>query len=140
MIKIAHFPVLIALSIVGACSSSEAPEEKTETSQQRTFTEEDKRIGRLLTVGSDEIDESASPQYRATLCSLALQAIEGRMRGALSDEQLKAFAQAQSLYDQPARAGASAEDAQLTRDEVETAYPDESDRARFAIGCLQDLA
>ena len=62
------------------------------------------------------------------------------MRGALSDEQLKAFAQAQSLYDQRARAGASAEDAQLTRDEVETAYPDESDRARFAIGCLQDLA
>jgi hypothetical protein len=140
MIKIAHLPALIALGMVGACSSNEAPEEKTETSQQRTFTEEDKRIARLLTVGSDEIDESASPQYRATLCSLALQAIEERMRGALSDEQRQAFAQAQSLYDQRARAGISAEDAQLTRDEVETAYPDESDRARFAIGCLQDLA
>ena len=111
-----------------------------ETSQRQTFTEEDKRVARLLSVGNDEIDESASPQYRATLCSLAFQAIEERMRGALSDEQRQAFAQAQSLYDQRARAGISEEDAQLTRDEVETAYPDESDRARFAIGCLQDLA
>ncbi|MCH2486333.1 MAG: hypothetical protein MK010_01120 [Erythrobacter sp.] len=126
--------------MVGACSSNEAPAEKTGTSQQQTFSDEDKRIARLLSVGSDDIDESASPQYRATLCSLALQTIEERMRGALSDEQRQAFAQAQSLYDRRARTGVSAEDQQQTRDEIETAYPDESDRVRFAIGCLQDLA
>jgi len=125
--------------MVGACSSNEVPAEETETSQQQIFNDEDKRVARLLSVGREEIDKSASPEYRATLCSLALQAIEARMRGALSDEQRQAFAQAQSVYGQRARTGISAEEQKQTRDEIETAYPDESDRVRFAIGCLQDL-
>lgn len=140
MIESTRLLAMIALCMVGACSSNEAPTKNTKTSQQQTFTDEDKRIARLLSVGSDDIDESASPQYRATLCSLALQAIEERMLGVLSDEQRQAFAQAQSLYDQRARTGMSAPDQEQTRDEIETAYPDDSDRVRFAIGCLQDLA
>lgn len=139
MMKYPRLSALIALSAVSACSSSEVPVEETETSQQKAFTEEDRRIARLLSVGGNDIDDSASPRYRATLCNLALQAIEERLRGALSDEQRQAFAQAQSVYDRRARAGASPEDRRLSRDEVEADYPDERDRARFAIGCLQAL-
>lgn len=140
MMKLARLSALIVLCSVGGCSSNEDRAEKAETSQQQTFSEEDKRIAGLLSVGSVDIDESASPQYRAALCSLALAAIEERMRGALSEEQRQAFAQAQSLYAQRARAGMSAEEERSMRDEIETAYPDESDRARFAITCLQELA
>ena len=139
MMKRARLSALIGLCLVSGCSSNEVPVEKTGTSQQQTFSDEDKRIARLLSVGNDAIDEFATPQYRATLCSLALEAIEERMRGALTDEQRQVFAQAQNLYDQRARVAMSAEDERLTRDEIETAYPAESDRARFAISCLQEL-
>ena len=140
MMKFIRLSAPILLFTVSACSSREIPAENSNIRQQDAFTEEDKRIAGLLTVGSVEIDDAASPQYRATLCSFALQAIEERLRGALSDEQRQAFAQAQSIYNRRAEVGASPQDRELLRDEVEAAYPGEGDRARFAMGCLQALA
>ena len=137
--RITGLTALIALSLTSACSSNAVPVEKTETSTPKVFSDEDKRAASLLSVGGDDIDSSASPQYRATLCRLALETIEDRMRMALSGEQREAFAQAQSVYRQRASTGFSSEEQRLTREEVEAAYPDENDRARFAIGCLQAL-
>ncbi|GAA3786603.1 hypothetical protein GCM10022600_03030 [Qipengyuania pelagi] len=131
---------LIATGVLGACSAGKPATEERKVSQQKTFSAEDKRIASVLSIGNDEISSTVSPQYRATLCSLSLQAIEDGMRSTLSDEQRQAFAQAQALYDQRSAAGLSQDDRERTVEEVEAAYPNPIDRARFAIGCLQDLA
>ena len=129
---------LIALGVLGACSSDSTPVENIED-QQQVFSEDDRRVARALSVGTNDLNTSLSPQFRATLCSLALEAIEERMQGALSEAQQQAFAQAQSLYRQRARAGVSQEERRTTLSEAEASYPDQSERARFAISCLQDL-
>lgn len=131
---------LIATGVLSACSAGNSPTEEHEVSQQKTFSAEDKRIASALSIGNDEISSTVSPQYRATVCSLSLQAIEERMRSTLSDEQRQAFAEAQALYDQRAAVGLSQDDRERTVEEVEAAYPNPIDRARFALGCLQDLA
>lgn len=130
---------LVALGVLGACSADGAPAENVEGPQQRVFSEDDRRVARALSVGRNDLSTSLSPQFRATLCGLALEAIEERMQGALSAEQQQAFAQAQTLYRQRATAGLSREERRRTISEVEASYPDDGERARFAISCLQDL-
>ena len=134
-----HWFSLVTLGVLGACSADSTPVEKTDVPQQPVFSEEDRRVARALSVGSNDLSPSLSPQFRAALCSLALEAIEERLQGSLSEEQRQAFAQAQSLYRQRARAGVSQEERRSTLSEVEASYPEQSERARFAISCLQEL-
>lgn len=139
--KNARLCSLVAFGLLGACSSADAPEANRDMSSQKVFTADDKRIATALSIGGEDNVPDASPQYRATLCSLALESIADQMQrgGILTDEQQQAFASAQSLYSRRAAANTSSEErAQLLKD-VETNYPNRSDRARFAIGCLRDL-
>lgn len=132
--------LLLALS---ACSAVSDVQQKQERSVKRyDFSEEDKRIARALSIGSEVHKSNAPPQYEAALCNLALATIAEQLRNSdlLSAQQLKAFEQAQSVYRRRAAAGLSPEEREKTRNDVEAAYPDHSDRARFAMGCLRELA
>lgn len=131
-----------AALMLTACSiSTDAPEQR-QSAAPKIFSVEEKRIARALSIGGNDIDASAAPQYQATLCSLALAAINDRLRnsGALSAEQQQALRQAQAHFQRRSTTGLSLEERSQTRKEVETAYPEPADRARFAIGCLRDLA
>jgi hypothetical protein len=142
VMRTARFFPLISLSVLSACYAANSQADQTKVTEQRAFAPEDKRVARVLSIGGQESTVNDSPQYGATLCKLALETIESRMNGGgiLTDEQQRIFAQAQSLYRQRASAGVSRETQEQTQNEVETAYPNEGDRARFAIGCLRDLA
>lgn len=139
--KNARLCSLVAFGLMGACSSADVPKANGDMSYQKEFTADDKRVAKVLSIGGEDSIPDASPQYRATLCSLALESIADRMlgEGILTNEQQEAFTSAQSLYSRRAAANASVEErAQLVSD-VETSYPNRSERARFAIGCLRDL-
>jgi hypothetical protein len=126
---------------VGACSTSADPPEQQKSLVRQQFTDQDKRIARALSLGGDDILRKAKPQYEATLCSLALDAIEDNVKdsGILSSEQRRALKQAEAIFQLRAVTGLSAEESEQTRRAVETAYPERSTRARFAIGCLRNL-
>lgn len=142
MAKRAKILPLLVLSFLGACSASNAPSGSADTTPRRNFSAEDKRVARVLSIGGEDRSADVSPQYRAALCSLALESVQDRMQGGglLTNEQQRIFAQAQSLYKQRATIDLSPEEQEQTLSEVETAYPNQSDRVRFAIGCLRELA
>ena len=132
---------LILLALVGACSPVSDQAERDELPLRTKFSDEDRRIARTLSVGSNSIRGDASPQYRAMVCNLALATIADRMRvsGVLTQEQQKAFAQAQSLYRRRSEAGLSMEERDQLQSDVEATYPNDSDRAKSAIECLRDM-
>lgn len=138
--KIPGVGSLMVVLLLGACSARDVPQ-KQGTPVQKTFTAEDRRVARALLIGGEGSAPNASPQYRAVLCSVALETVADRMRGKgiLTAEQERVFAQAQSIYARRSSAGRSVEEREALLKEVRDRYPDEGDRAPFAIGCLYDL-
>lgn len=131
--------LLLVMSVSSGCSSKEGSSEEIYGTGQKTFTAEDKLEAQSLSISADRTSENSSVQYRAILCSLALEAIEERMRDMLTGEQQQAFAQAQSLYSRRAKIGLSEQQHEETMREVEAAYPNQSDRSRFATSCLRKI-
>ena len=126
---------------LAACSpptDSTAPEPVT----QKIFSAEEQRIASALSIGTYRSDANASPQYRALLCSLALAAVRARLgdNGALSADQRAALALAQTLFERRFVKGVAPAERNRMRNDLEAAYPEPGDRARFAIRCLRDLA
>lgn len=142
MNTVARLFALITPALLSACSGTEAPADKPEMQQQEAFTAEDVRVARALSISGETVKVDGSPQYRAALCSLGLEAIEDRILSGnmLTREQQRAFAQAQSVYRQRAAAGLDQEGQEKVLADVVSAYPNQGDRARFVAGCLRDLA
>ncbi|NTZ43412.1 hypothetical protein G7A66_10030 [Altererythrobacter sp. SALINAS58] len=131
--------MIIALS---ACSLAEPEVEEPGFTATKTFSQGDKEIAKVLSIGSSNLEVAAGPYQKALLCELAVQTITNQLSSgeALAGEQRTALKQVQAIYSQ--RVSASGEDeAQINRDrrEIELAYPDVKQRARLAIGCLREL-
>ena len=128
--------------ILSACSGAPAPPDQQPKESARAFTEEDRRIARKLSVGTGSLT-TASPEGRALLCVLGLDAISEQLMasGALSPEQRRAFIEARDIYRRRAAAGYS-DAAKLAEAQraAERDFPGSGDRARLAIACLRDMA
>lgn len=76
------------------------------------------------------------------LCAMALDTLGTRLEdGALlSTQQRQAFTTARRVYRERATSGLTRGEQDALRHEVETSHPEPSDRARFGIGCLRELA
>lgn len=132
------FAALLALA---ACSGqADTATRQQDGSPQASFSDEDRRAARALSVGGPEARATGSPGFYATLCSLALKSIDERLQdsGLLSAEQNRAFARAREIYAGRAAAGSASERDDWRR-EVEATYPNPNERTRFTIGCLKDL-
>lgn len=142
MNNIARLFALITPTLLNACSGAEEPADKPEVQQQEAVTAEDIRVARSLSISGETVKVDGSPQYRAALCSLGLEAIQDRILSGnmLTREQQRAFAQAQSVYKERAAAGLDQEGQERVLADVVSAYPNQVDRARFVAGCLRDLA
>lgn len=132
-------PFLIVL--LAACSVESETVQNEVYSQDKSFSDEDKRIARALSLGDAGNVGTGTPQYQATLCLLALNSIEDRLleSGILTVEQQRAFSKARDLYGRRSKTGVSKDAQEKNLRDVEAAYPDAANRARFAIGCLRDL-
>lgn len=133
---------LAALCILAGCTpSADEDRARQDTSAQRTFSAEERRIARALSLGGDEVRDRSSPQSYAMLCSIALEAIGARLESGnlLSAEQRQAFTAARRMYSERATAGISRQEQDALRREVEAAYPETGDRARLGIGCVRSL-
>lgn len=134
--------ILLAAFVVTACSGSAEPAPLRDKPAPRTFSAEEQRIARKLSIGNNTI-EAVSPENRAVLCALGLESIAGQLQasGALSPKQLRVFAQARNTYRRRAEQGYPS-DAALAeaRRKAATDFPERSDRARIAISCLRELA
>lgn len=135
--------MLATLIAVSACSNApDMVEKPQQDARSASFTAEDKRIARKLSIGTASLAE-ASVGGRAVLCGLGLEAIDSRLRssGALSAQQGQAFDRAREIYRRRAVAGyPSAADVAEARRRAELDYPTAADRARLAIACLRELA
>ncbi|KNH02776.1 hypothetical protein J121_1187 [Qipengyuania citrea LAMA 915] len=98
-------------------------------------------MAQALSIGRNVERADATPQYEAMLCNLALEAIGERLENTdlLTSEQIKVFEKAKAIYQNGAGVGLTTEEREKTRSDVEAAYPEAKDRARFAMGCLRDL-
>jgi hypothetical protein len=98
-------------------------------------------VAQALSIGRNVERVDTTPQYEAMLCNLALEAIGDRLENTdlLTSEQIEVFERAKALYRDRAGVGLTTEEREKTRNDVEAAYPETKDRARFAMGCLRDL-
>ncbi|MBB3034354.1 hypothetical protein [Alteriqipengyuania lutimaris] len=124
-----------------ACSPPDDSMEIGEPEAQQTFGAEAKRIAGKLSLGSSGDQTELADVNRALACSLALESLSGRLMqgGGLAPEVIQAFNQAREIYTTRANVGLSAAEAEEARTAAEEVMPEESDRARLAIGCLRDL-
>ena len=128
-----------ATLMLTACSAATDVEEQQPS--QAEFRAEEKRVAQALSIGRNVERTDATPQYEAMLCNLALEAIGERLENTdlLTSEQIEVFEKAKAIYQNRASVGLTTEESEKTRNDVEAAYPQTKDRARFAIGCLRDL-
>lgn len=131
----------LALSL-SACSNSADKQAQGRLVQPNAgFTEEDKRIAQLLSVSGDALRSGQTPEFQALACSAALttlqqKAVDGQM---LSDEQEAVLRRFQGEYYRRATASLSGDEIAKLQQEVDAEYPEQSDRARLAIGCIRDI-
>jgi hypothetical protein len=128
---------------LGACAPARpAPEQGSERGAERQFSAEEKAIARSLSLGAVALKEEITPAYRAALCELTLASVQEQIAtsGMLTDEQQRAFSQAQAMYRQRAKIGLSQDQAREVRAQVVRDFPDPSARARFVVECLRELA
>ena len=131
--------VLLALPSCAPSPKRDGPDDPP--MPQRTFSEEDRRIAQLLSLGKSEISETSSPQAYAMLCMMALDALAERMKSGdlLTADQERGFIEAQAVFRQRATKGLAENEQVALRNGVKAAHPEPHTRARFAIGCLRDL-
>lgn len=137
------FMVAASLALtLNACGAAADVRRDDQPMAGRTFSEEDKRIARYLSIGNEIMTTRSTPQFEAALCGLALETIAEQLRqsGSLSPRQLQAFERAQGIFRARAQTGLTPQERAKTRREVEAAYPDRVARARVAMGCLRGLA
>ena len=129
-----------ATLMLTACSAATDVEEQQPS--QAEFSAEDKRVAQALSIGRNVERADATPQYEAMLCNLALEAIGERLENTdlLTSEQIEVFEKAKAIYQNRAGVGLTTEEREKTQSDVEAAYPEAKDRARFAMRCLRDLA
>jgi hypothetical protein len=128
-----------AILMLTACSAATDIQEQQPSKAE--FSAEDKRVAQALSIGRNVERVDTTPQYEAMLCNLALEAIGDRLENTdlLTSEQIEVFERAKALYRDRAGVGLTTEEREKTRNDVEAAYPETKDRARFAMGCLRDL-
>lgn len=130
--------------VLTACSVSEKDQvqEQELFPTSHEFSAEDKRVARVLSLGNEIARDNSTPQYKAVLCTLALAEIKDRMgeSNLMSSQQSEAFAKVQNVYRRRASVGLSGQEREKLRSDVEADHPEQRERARFAIGCLRDLA
>ena len=133
------FAPLVALGACSGLDDTEIVEDSIKPPSE--FSAEHKRAALALSIGSDELTDPQDEEYKLVLCSVALEAIQEKIKesGLLTPEQQQAFDQARKSYEQRAVQGANPAEVAQTRSEIESLYPEVSDRARFAVGCLRDL-
>lgn len=139
---LALFMMATLLALPACSNDSDTAAKPRQNARSNSFTAEDKRIARRLSIGTASLAE-ASVGGRAVLCGLGLEAIDSRLKssGALSPQQGQAFDRAREIYRRRAIAGyPSAADVAEARRRAELDYPTTGDRARLAITCLRDLA
>lgn len=96
----------------------------------------------MLSIGTSSL-QNASPEGRALLCEMSLNAIADQLKasGALSAQQRQAFDRARDIYRRRAIAGyGETGKLQEARQAAERDYPGRGEKARLAITCLRDLS
>ena len=144
MTKLPHvaLPLLLACILPGGCSPPNDRTALEDAAGQQTFSAEDQRIARSLSLGNEAAVQGVANVDRSMACSVALDTLRERLfkETSLAPEVIQAFNQAQQIYADRASAGLTSQDVAEARAAAEDAIPDEGDRARLAIGCLRDLA
>lgn len=130
-------PLAGSLLLLAAACQQGAPAAPRE---QRTFSAEDKRVARLLSLGSGQaLDDGASPLEQATRCRYLVADLRSQLeeKGALNSELAQALGMVRDEYERRIRAaggGSAAGEAKPPMQEL-----DEAERAQKALGCIERL-
>lgn len=110
----------------------------------RVFSDDDRRAAQALSLSKSSVETAASPGDQARLCSLAIKSLADRFRtvGSPNPALIETLDRAEQIYSaRAARSGDGAGGGQTGRDDAALEIlADPADRARMALGCLQELA
>lgn len=137
-----RFLVFVVFLTAGCSQNGEDPRAKDKPTVIRSFSAEDKRIAKKLSVGAVAEVKSDNKAFDAIACQSALATLEeiSSRSNLLSPEQSKAFELARAAYKRRELAAAvSPEERAKVVGEVELAYPDEGNQVRLAMSCLRAL-
>lgn len=131
-----------AVALSSCAPSSPAHKVAEKTAPQATFSAEDRRIARALTVGAADVGAQATPRVYEMTCVLALDTVEGILdnRGLVTAEQDAVFKRAREVYWRRATTKLPQQDVAKLQSDVEARNPEPEGRARLAVGCLRELA
>lgn len=142
-----RFWATVVLAACAACSPRGAPIDTDAISTSaHQYSATDKAAARALSIGNRSgLADSSGPYDHALLCILAIQTISDRYRdsGALDPSMKAAMQGVSAIFEQRARqaapSGSEAGDLDRRLRELDLKYPDETSRARMALGCAREL-
>jgi hypothetical protein len=145
-----RYSALIFALVAAGCTSekhdaNQANGVSLSTIEAGQFTDEDKRVTRLLSVGNNRaLAQSDTPYDEALLCSLAIDSMSEVLNrnNSLPAEQLTALGQAIEVLRSRVQAfgrdlGKEASEIEADREAVAEQVASEQERAQIAIGCVR---
>lgn len=140
-----RFAVIAVTMVIssGACTpDTDASQSRLSDEQPRTFSSENKRIARALSLGGEVDGGARGSTVEAASCVIALNFIRLRLGGSvgLNSEHTIALDKAITLY--RTRAGANTMPSNQFAEKLKTAessMPNAADQARASLRCLQAL-
>lgn len=146
MLRATWLPAAILVLMFSGCSRPSSSLDQSAQVASRSFSDDDRRAARSLSIGNvGALESLTSPFEQALLCSLALEEMIGRVGEsgiAIPDAQKKVLDQARRIYERRASEGAQEAEAGLqeARQRIKDRYPEPAQRAQISVGCLQKLA
>lgn len=140
--RLCVFVATLSFTVAGCADEGPRNGSASDIEEQKIFDEADREIAAKLSIGGNQLEKAETPLAKAVMCELALATLQDRLRasGAINAEQLAAFEQIRESYRESAQqAAGSSEGLAAARRDVETAYPDESERTRLGVACLRNL-
>ena len=136
-----------AMPALATCSPHGTASNDERNVSQKQFSAEDKRAALALSIGQQSALVTAqSPYQRALLCVVSMDALSKRILGAtgLTEPQREALALAGRHFEAQLRtvakdAGKSDGNVKTDLEQTVRDHPDESENARVAIACQQQL-
>ncbi len=135
------------LALVACGSGDDLPTRDTVSEQTREFSADDKRVARLLSIGSTQKFSAKTSAYdRALSCSIALETVKARLSasGQMNPAIINTINQVSSVYDtrtQQLGAADGKSTAEIAAERLERTeeMADQGKDGQIAIGCLRAM-
>jgi hypothetical protein len=140
-------PITLVLTTLCAGCSTEEPLKNPPEKKMRTFSAEEMKQARALSITqASSVTDAANPYAKALLCKIGMDLVAQRLQnvGVMNAEQRQILQESKAYFDRQLNAlgeqrGKSARDIQRDLAQVAEHHSDAAENTRTAVACLKRL-